>query len=112
MAGTEVAENWQWVQSGLGELTPGGAVDFAQGLIARVQEAGGDGHARRQTATALLDLVALHVRRRLRAGLSPRAGAQALAALWRAGEQIAANVRLELVLHAAALETVAALKRA
>ena len=110
MASESAAEDWAWMAEGLTELTPSGALRLAEGLVERMREAGGDARKRRQTATALLDLMALHIRRRLREGLGPQAGAQALACLWEAGERLAANVRPELVLHAATFDTFAALR--
>jgi hypothetical protein len=59
----------------------------------------------------MLDSAALHVRQRLRQDLTPESAAVALAALWRAGEQLAANVRTELALTSAALDLASAMKR-
>ncbi len=110
MASASAAEDWAWMAKGLRELTPSGALRLAEGLVERVRETGGDARKRRQMATALLDLMALQIRRRLREGLGPQAGAEGLARLWEAGERLAANVRPELVLHAAAFDTFAALR--
>lgn len=111
LAGSDATENWRWIGESLQRFTPAGAVDFARGLIERSQAGGGDGLAKRRAAAGLLDLVALRVRRALREGLPPLAAERALTALWRAGEQLELNVRLELALHAAALEIFAALRR-
>jgi DNA polymerase-3 subunit delta' len=110
LASGEAVEEWHWVNGSLGDLTPEGAVKLADGMLKRVAAAGGDSQEKRQAAVRLLDLTALALRRKLRQGYSPRAAAAALQALWDAGEQIAANVRLELALHSAALEITAALR--
>ncbi len=111
LAAGQALEDWRWVEQALATPTPAGAVALARGLIERAGAGGTDSQARRQQGVLLLDLLAQCLRRRLRHGLSPRAAARALAALWQASEQLAANVRLELVLHAASLETMAALRR-
>lgn len=112
LAGGETLDTWRWIESALAQNTPVGAVHLGQGLIERARGGGSDAHARRQAAARLLDMMALHIRHRLRKGLDPRAAREALAALWQAGEEVAANVRTDLVLHAAALNTVAALRKA
>lgn len=104
-------EDWDWLCRSLESLTPAGAVRFGEEVCARLRQAK-SGEEKRQEAGRLFDLFALHIRRGLREGLSPRAGARALQVLWEAGERLAANVRPELVVYNAALESFSALKRA
>lgn len=106
----EVLDHWQWIQSAFRVRTPAGALALAKGMIERAQNAA-TAAGRRERAKELLDLAALHLRDSLRKGESPRGVEGALEALWRAGEQLIANVRLELVLHAAAFEAIAALRQ-
>ncbi len=107
----EALARWHWLEDALGELTPVGAVRLGEGMRDALHDAG-NAQEKRERAADLLDLLALQLRRRLRRGGAATALARALGALWQSGEQLAANVRPELVLHTAALETVAALRRA
>lgn len=109
--GGEAAADWEWIDAVLADNTPAQAVKLGEELSERVR-AGKDGESRRLEALRLFDLIALYIRRKLREGLSPRAAAAALLALWEGGERLAANVRPELVLYTASLEIMAALKRA
>ncbi|MBN2710897.1 MAG: hypothetical protein JXR97_00480 [Planctomycetes bacterium] len=109
-ASGEIIEHWNWIGEAMSRLTPAGAVSLAQGMIQRAASAGSNGLEKRRAAGHLLDLIALHVRKRLREGTDPRAAAKALSVLWRAGEQLSANVRMELVLNSAALDTIAVLR--
>jgi len=104
-------EAWRWTATALEASTPVEAVRLGRGWAERTGAVGADAAARRREALRLLDLAALRVRRRLRENLGAVAGAAALAALWRASEQLAANVRAELALAAAALDLTAALRR-
>lgn len=111
LAQGDLLETWRWMQEAAAARTPAGAVRLADGMIDRAANAGGDAATRRSAAGRMLDLLALYIRRELREGLDPRVTAESLQALWNAGEQLAANVRMELVLHTAALNVVAALRR-
>jgi DNA polymerase-3 subunit delta' len=110
LAAGETLEAWRWTGTALRTRTPAGAVALGEGWIERARAAGGSAAERRAAAARLLDLAALEVRRRLREGLAPGAASAALEALWAGAERLAANVRMELALHAAALDTVAALR--
>lgn len=109
-ASGESLDHWEWLSAALAEQTPAGALDLAKGLIER--STGSNAQLKRRQATRLLDLMALQIRQRLRDGLNPKAAARIFETLWRAGEQLAANTRLELVLHAAALNTISSLRQA
>ena len=111
LASGDTLEHWRWLNEAMAELTPGGALRLAQGMEERARASSSEGRVQRRTAVRLLDLVSLWVRQRLRQGLDPRSAAMAMDALWQAGLQLSANVRLGLVLQAAALETIAALRR-
>lgn len=107
----ETLAHWRWLDRALEARTPAGAVRLGEGWVERLGAMGSKGADRYRDAIRVLDLAALQIRNRLREGLSPRAGAAGLEALWRAGEQLDAQVRPELALHGAALELVSALRR-
>lgn len=106
----QVREDWRWLTEALTEATPARAVKLGEEMVERIKN-GKTGEAKRREALHLFDLTALCIRRRLRDGLDPRCGAAALKGLWQAGERLAANVRPELVIYNAALDTLAAMKR-
>lgn len=105
-----VLEFWRWLEDEA-FASPGAA--GAQRLAdvwTSFGGGGGDNAGKRKSALDALDLTALAVRRRLRNGLDSEKGAQALAALWTAADQVVRNVRPDLVLLSAAFEVMAALK--
>ena len=106
----EVLEYWRWL-TGEAFANPGAASaqELADAWLA-YGTGGGDNAGKRRNALAALDLAALALRARLRAGLDPDKGASALAALWTAGDQITRNVRPDLALLSGAFEVMAALR--
>lgn len=108
----ETLATWRWLdEEAFQETTVGGAERLVTGWLERMGR-GKDSGEKRSIATELLDLSALSIRRRMRSGLPAVAGAAALEVLWTAGEQILLNVKPELAMSAAAMETMAALRRA
>lgn len=106
----QTREDWRWLTGALAEPTPARAIKLGEEMVERIK-AGKTGEEKRREALKLFDLTALCIRRRLREGLDPRCAAAALKGLWQAGERLAANVRPELVIYNAALDTLAAMKR-
>lgn len=106
----EVLELWRWLENEA-FVNPGAVVaqQMADAWLS-YGTGGGDNAGKRKSALAALDLTALALRRRLRAGLEPEKGAAALAALWTAADQVVKNVRPDLVLLSAAFEVMAALR--
>lgn len=110
LAGDGTPAFWRWLEEeGLSRPGPASARRLADAWIG-FGSGGGDNAAKRKNAVAALDLTALVVRRRLRAGLDAGRGGKALAALWKAGERLARNVKPDLVLLSAAFDVMAALK--
>ena len=109
LSGGDVVEFWRWLEGEAFER-PGAvtARRLADGWLAH--GGGGDNAGKRQGAVSALDLSALAIRRKLRRGLAPDRAAAAMAALWRAGDQVARNVRPDVALLSAAFEVMAALR--
>ncbi len=112
LAGEAAVADWRWLREAVGERTPAGAVRLAEGMRERARAGGGSKADERHGARRQLDLLALLVRRELRAGLPAAVGETALRALWTAGERLEANVRPELTLQVAAMDVVAAWRNA
>lgn len=110
LAGGETLTFWRWL-AGEAFANPGAA--SAQELadaMAAYGGASGDNAGKRKNALAALDLAALAVRRLLRNGADPDKAHRALGVLWTAADQVAKNVRPDLVLLSAAFEAMAALR--
>ena len=102
---------WRWLED---EAFANPGAPAAKDLIDAWRsyvDAAGDGAEKRGKALAALDLAALVMRRRLRLGREPAKAGLALEILWRAGGQLAHNVRPDSVLLSAAFEIMAALRR-
>lgn len=110
LAGDETLALWRWLEDEA-FIAPGPATArrLADNLLA-YGGVSGDNAGKRQSAIAALDLTALALRRRLRAGLNPDKAETALAVLWDAGDRIVRNVRPELVMLSAAFDIMAALR--
>ncbi len=110
LAGGETPAFWRWL-AGEAFRNPGAASaqDLADAMAA-YGGASGDNAGKRKNALAALDLTALAVRRLLRNGVDPDKAHRALGVLWAAADQVAKNVRPDLVLLSAAFETMSALR--
>lgn len=111
LAGADTLEFWRWLdREAFSNPGAAAAKDLADAMI-RHGAASTDGGGKRLKATAALDLTALALRRGLRRGFGPEAVSRSLDALWTAADQIAKNVRPDLVLLAASFEVMSALRK-
>lgn len=112
LAEGETLTDWTWLGGVFTRISPDSAVELGKGWAERARRDGKSAQEQRRAATGQLDLAALWLRRQLRLGLDPLAVESGLQILWRAGEQLAQNVRLELALLSAAMDLFAVLRRA
>ncbi|MDR1534175.1 MAG: DNA polymerase III subunit [Planctomycetota bacterium] len=111
LAGDKTGALWRWLEGeAFARTGPQAAKRLADAWRAYGED-GRDAGKRRQNALAALELTAAALRRRLRREANPEGDAEALAALWRAGERIVLNVNPDVVLLSAAFEIMAALGR-
>ncbi|MFW5856447.1 MAG: DNA polymerase III subunit delta' [Planctomycetota bacterium] len=90
----------------LAHTRPGDALPLADELLERAGREGGDTARLRAGAEALLDMLALALRRQLRDAALPRAGLRRLDAVWAAAERLQKNVSPDAVLRTLALDLV------
>lgn len=112
LAGGETLDLWRWLSAdAFANPTAVAAQELADALSAYGGGgAPGDNAGKRKNAQAALDLAALALRRLLRKGIDPEKAGRALGALWTAADQIAKNVRPDLVLLSASFEVMSALR--
>ena len=109
LADSDTFALWRWLdREAFATANPGAARELADRLT--TYSAGADNTEKRKNALASLNLAALALRRRLRAGIAPDKTEAALAALWEAGEQIEKMVKPELVVLSAAFDAMSALR--
>ncbi len=106
LAGGETGADWAWVREALAHTRPGDALPLADELLERAGREGGDTARLRAGAEALLDMLALALRRQLRDAALPRAGLRRLDAVWAAAERLQKNVSPDAVLRTLALDLV------
>ena len=105
LAQADADQDWTWLAKSTAELTPGESLAFVQGLVDRTRA--DTGRVDRERTLALLEMLALLYRRRLREELPgpPRHTLARLEAVWRAAERIAGSqVNPELALQALGLD--------
>ncbi len=112
LAGEETLSLWRWLsEEAFARPGPAAAEKLADMLAAYGGGgSGGDSAGKRKNALQALDLAALALRGRLRLEGDADRVAEALAALWTAGERIVLNVRPELALLSASFAAMAALR--
>ncbi len=115
LAGEETPAFWRWLlEEAFAKPGAGAAEALADALAGYAGAGAGTGGTesagKRANALAALDLAALALRRKMREGAEGERVANALDALWTAGERIALNVKPEAALLSASFAVMAALR--